>query len=98
LSTRVADLRVPGLAVLASRSWPRGEPWHVTRDALGYRLAPRLAAVRIDGCGHFVMLDRPVELAVTIERFITHDDVPAPAPSLLAAALLPIVPPSAPAR
>jgi pimeloyl-ACP methyl ester carboxylesterase len=98
LSARVASLQSPALAVLASRSWPRGEPWRVTRDALGYARVARIQAVRIDGCGHFVMLDRPAELAEAIERFISHDREPPPAPPLLAAAALPIVQAFAPDR
>jgi len=96
LSERVAALQVPTLAILAERSWPHGEPWQVTRDALGYTRAPGIQGARIDGCGHFVMLDRPAELAEVIERFITHDHEPPPQPPLLAAAALPIVASSAP--
>ncbi len=69
LSGRVARLRCPLLVVLAPRSWPKGEPWVETAAALGYGAAPRERAVRLDGCGHFLMLDRPDELARLIERF-----------------------------
>lgn len=69
LSARVARLRCPLLVVLAPRSWPRGEPWVETAAALGYGEVPRVRAVRLEGCGHFVMLDRPDELARVIERF-----------------------------
>lgn len=70
LSRRAASLRVPVLAVLAERSWPPGEAWPVTSEALGLTRIPRLEPMRIAGCGHFVMLDRPAELAAAIERFI----------------------------
>jgi len=37
--------------------------------ALGYANVPRVRAVRLDGCGHFVMLDRPADLARVIAAF-----------------------------
>ena len=46
-----------------------GEPWHVTAEALGYARVPRLEPMRIGNCGHFVMLDRPADMARAIERF-----------------------------
>lgn len=88
LSGRIARLRCPLLVVLAPRSWPKGEPWVETAAALGYGAAPRERAVRLDGCGHFVMLDRPDELARIIERFAA---APAGGPVVL-------VPPPAPLR
>jgi len=69
LSHAVAGLRVPVLAILAERSWPVGEPWRVTAEALGYARVPRLEPMRIANCGHFVMLDRPADVARAIERF-----------------------------
>jgi pimeloyl-ACP methyl ester carboxylesterase len=84
LSARVARLQCPLLVVLAPRSWPEGEPWPVTAAALGYAQAPQVRAVRLDGCGHFVMLDRPAALAHLIERFV---DELAAAPLALAAAV-----------
>lgn len=69
LSTQIRKLIPPMLAVLAPRSWPEGEPWERTARELGYEGVPDVEAVRIDGCGHFVMLDRPDELARLIERF-----------------------------
>ncbi len=69
LSGRAASLQVPVLAVLAERTWPRDEPWPVTSEALGLAHVPRLQPVRMAGCGHFVMLDRPADLAAEIERF-----------------------------
>ena len=69
LSERAADLAVPVLAVLAERSWPQGEPWAEAAAELGYARVPQMRGMRIGGCGHFVMLDRPTELARAIERF-----------------------------
>jgi pimeloyl-ACP methyl ester carboxylesterase len=74
LSAEVARLHAPMLAVLAARSWPHGEPWRVTAAALGYTRVPALSRMRIEGCGHFVMLDRPAELAQAIEQFLAHPD------------------------
>ncbi len=69
LSRRVARLQVPLLVVLAPRSWPRGEPWVETAAILGYGSVPRVRAARVDSCGHYVMLDRPDDLARLLERF-----------------------------
>lgn len=74
LSARVARLRCPLLVVLAPGSWPRGEPWVEAAAALGYGAVPRVRAARVDSCGHFVMLDRPDELARLIERFAGAPD------------------------
>jgi len=74
LSARVARLQCPLLVVLAPRSWPRGEPWVETASALGFGAVPRVRAVRVDNCGHFVMLDRPDELARLIGRFADAPD------------------------
>jgi len=74
LSTAAARLRVPVLVVLAPRSWPQDEPWSETAKMLGYRSVPRLEAVRIEGCGHFVMLDRPAELAAIIAGFAARPE------------------------
>ena len=81
LSGRVARLGCPLLVVLAPRSWPAGEPWVETAAALGYGAAPEVRAVRLGGCGHFVMLDQPAALAGLIARFA---DCPAGAPVALA--------------
>lgn len=74
LSARVARLQCPLLVVLAPRSWPKGAPWVETAAALGFGAAPRVRAVRVDSCGHFVMLDRPGELARLIGRFADAPD------------------------
>jgi pimeloyl-ACP methyl ester carboxylesterase len=68
LSARIARLKVPLLVVLAPRSWPLDEPWENAARALGYdRVAARV--LRVEGCGHFVMLDQPEALAQAIARF-----------------------------
>ena len=69
LSGRAAALRVPLLVVLSSRSWPVGEAWRACADTLGYAAVPGATPVRIEGTGHFVMLDRPPLLADAIRRF-----------------------------
>ena len=74
LSVPVEQLKMPVLAVLAERSWPIGEAWRATADTLGYSRIPVLQPLRIEGCGHFVMLDRPVDLAEAIARFAAHPD------------------------
>ena len=74
LSARVARLQCPLLVVLAPRSWPKGEPWVEAAAALGFGAVPRVRAVRMDSCGHFVMLDRPGELARLIGRFADAPD------------------------
>jgi pimeloyl-ACP methyl ester carboxylesterase len=76
LSERIARLSCPLLVVLAPRSWPEGEAWPVTAAALGYTAAPQMRAVRIEGCGHFVMLDRPGTLARLIARFADEPAIP----------------------
>lgn len=68
LSLAAADLSVPVTAVLSDRSWPKDEPWPVTAKALGYERIPQVQPVRMEGCGHFVMLDRPLDVARAIER------------------------------
>jgi pimeloyl-ACP methyl ester carboxylesterase len=57
------------LVVLNDRSWTADESWASISDALGYTGVPHLRAVRIAGCGHFIMLDRPAELAALIDAF-----------------------------
>lgn len=69
LSREARRLAVPVLVVLAERSWGREEPWPEVASALGLAGVPRLQATRLADCGHFIMLDRPAELAALIERF-----------------------------
>ncbi len=69
LSERMSHLRAPLLAVLAERSWARDEAWADAARALGYDRVPGVEPVRVEGCGHFVMLDQPARLAALIARF-----------------------------
>ena len=69
LSSEARRITVPVLAVLADRSWEPGEAWGDAASALGLAGVPRLEAARLEDCGHFLMLDRPAELAELIEAF-----------------------------
>lgn len=69
LSRAAAGIEAPVLAVLAPHSWDDGERWAAVADSLGYTRIPNLTPLRLQGCGHFVMLDRPHELAGAIRRF-----------------------------
>jgi pimeloyl-ACP methyl ester carboxylesterase len=69
LSRRIAQLQCPLLVVLSGRSWPDGESWPKAAAALGYSRAPQVQAVRLQGSGHFAMLDRPARVADLILRF-----------------------------
>lgn len=69
LSRAAAGIEAPVLAVLAPHSWDDGERWAAVADSLGYTRIPNLTPLRLEGCGHFVMLDRPQELAGAIRRF-----------------------------
>ena len=69
LSDAASGLTMPVLAVLAPRSWDGNETWEHAAKALGYARIPRLRGIRIQNCGHFIMLDRPRRLAEAIRRF-----------------------------
>ncbi len=72
LAEPARKLAMPVLAVLAPHSWPPSEAWPVTAAAMGYAGIPDVHPVRITDCGHFIMLDRPNELARVIARFAAH--------------------------
>jgi len=74
LSGMMRKLQPPLLAVLAPRSWEPMETWTHAAEALGYSYAPRVRPVRLEGCGHFIMLDRPAALAQLIDRFAQNPD------------------------
>ena len=74
LTNEAAGLVMPVLAVLAPRSWEADETWEHAAHALGYARIPRLRGVRIETCGHFVMLDEPRRLAEAIRRFSSNVD------------------------
>jgi len=70
LSRAAGDITAPSLAVVSDRTWPHDEAWSVTEHALGYEKLHGLEVVRLDDCGHFLMIDQPAQLATAIERFI----------------------------
>jgi pimeloyl-ACP methyl ester carboxylesterase len=74
LSERAAALTIPVLAVLSDRAWPQGEPWTQATMELGYRKLYAVHAVRFAGCGHFIMLDRPDDLARVIASFAANPE------------------------
>ncbi|HTO92336.1 MAG TPA: hypothetical protein VMJ70_14490, partial [Candidatus Sulfotelmatobacter sp.] len=78
----VSALKVPTTAVFSDRTWPNDETWADNAKDLGLQRIPKLNPVRIAGCGHFVMLDRPDELA----RVIAHAAESASEPVAVAAA------------
>ena len=82
LSQQVSALKVPTTAVFSDRTWPNDETWADNAKDLGLQRIPKLNPVRIAGCGHFVMLDRPDELA----RVIAHAAESASEPVAVAAA------------
>ncbi len=69
LSGSAHELRVPLLVVLSDRSWPTDELWPACADSLGYAGLTSAEPLRLEGTGHFVMLDRPHALAGAIRRF-----------------------------
>jgi len=69
VSLRMRHLLPPLLAVFGEHSWPSERGWGATAHALGYAEAPSVKTARIEGCGSFVMLDRPRELARIIAHF-----------------------------
>jgi pimeloyl-ACP methyl ester carboxylesterase len=69
LTTQMKKLQPVMLAVLAPHSWDPKETWPQVARALGYDRVPRVKPVRLEGCGHFIMLDRPDALARIIEQF-----------------------------
>ena len=77
LAGRAASLRVPLLVVLSARSWPDEESWPSCADSLGYTGAHNVTPVRVEGVGHFVMLDRPSLVAGLIRRFEQNSGTPA---------------------
>jgi pimeloyl-ACP methyl ester carboxylesterase len=74
LSAQIKKLLPPMLAVVAPRTWPHDESWETTAKAIGLDGVPHLRVSRIEGCGHFIMLDRPEELAAIIARFAANPD------------------------
>ena len=69
VSLRMRHLRAPLLAVFSDRMWPADRTWDQAAKALGYPDSPNAKGVRVEGCGHFPMLDRPEELSRLIGHF-----------------------------
>jgi pimeloyl-ACP methyl ester carboxylesterase len=69
ISLRMRHLKPPLLAIVGQRSWPAGWSWEAVAEPLGYAGAPRVSAARIEGTGHFPMLDHPEEIARLIRHF-----------------------------
>src|SRR6185503_1532548 len=59
---------------LAPHAWETDETWEHAAKLLGYAHIPKLRGMRIEDCGHFVMLDRPRRLAEAIRRFSSSVD------------------------
>ena len=74
LSGEMRRLQPPLLALLAPHSWESEESWSHAAEALGYDHVPRVRPVRFEGCGHFIMLDRPAALADAIARFASSPE------------------------
>lgn len=74
LSGMMRKLQPALLAVLAERSWEPAETWTHAANALGYSNVPHVRPVRLEGCGHFIMLDRPEALSQIIERFAENPE------------------------
>lgn len=74
LADAAAGLTMPVLAVLAPHTWLEDETWPVAAASIGYSRVPDVHAVRVERCGHFIMLDRPDALAQLIARFAVQPD------------------------
>ncbi|MEO7866818.1 MAG: alpha/beta hydrolase, partial [Candidatus Eisenbacteria bacterium] len=76
ISADAAKLTMPVLTVVAPHTWEPGESWAACAESLGYGHVPHLTGLRIDDCGHFVMLDHPRTLANAVRRFARRSDAP----------------------
>ena len=74
LSGQMRKLQPLLLAVLAPHSWEPNESWSHAAQALGYSEVPRVRPVRVEDCGHFIMIDHPDRLAEIIARFAASPD------------------------
>jgi len=74
LSGQMRKLQPRLLAVLAPHSWGVEESWSHASEALGYSQVPRARGVRVNDCGHFIMIDQPERLAEIIARFAANPD------------------------
>jgi pimeloyl-ACP methyl ester carboxylesterase len=69
VSLRMRHLKAPLLAVFSDRMWPADRTWDAAAKAFGYAGAPGAKGARVEGCGHFPMLDHPEELSRLIGHF-----------------------------
>jgi pimeloyl-ACP methyl ester carboxylesterase len=69
VSLRMRHLRAPLLAVFSDRMWPADRTWEDAAKQLGYPGTMNARGARVEGCGHFPMLDRPEELSRLIGHF-----------------------------
>ena len=69
VSLRMRHLKPPLLAIFSDRMWPVERTWSEVAEPLGYPATPGTRPVRIEGTGHFLMLDRPEEIARIIQHF-----------------------------
>jgi pimeloyl-ACP methyl ester carboxylesterase len=69
VSLRMRHLKAPLLAVFSERMWAADRTWEQAAKPLGYAGAANAKSVRVEGCAHFPMLDRPDELSRLIGSF-----------------------------
>jgi len=69
VSLRMRHLKAPLLAVFSDRMWSAGSTWAEVAPALGFSNLPNARGARVEGCGHYPMLDRPEELSRLIGHF-----------------------------
>jgi pimeloyl-ACP methyl ester carboxylesterase len=69
VSLRMRHLRPPLLAIFSQRLWPVERTWPEVAEPLGYPVTPNARSARVEGTGHFLMLDRPEEIARLIQHF-----------------------------
>ena len=69
VSLRMRHLKAPLLAIFGERMWPVNQKWDSVAEPLGYPVTPNAHAARLEGTGHFPMLDQPEEIARLIRHF-----------------------------
>jgi pimeloyl-ACP methyl ester carboxylesterase len=62
-------IRVPVMAVVSDRRWPKDRPWAEIAAELGYSDAPKLDVRRVSNSGYMVHMDQPDSLAALIGAF-----------------------------
>jgi len=69
VSLRMRHLKAPLLALFSEHMWAADRTWEQAAKPLGYAGTPNAKSVRVDGCGHFPMLDHPDQLSRLIGSF-----------------------------